>query len=99
MSISDGSSYKDAIKLNIGSVDLPVMADNAYIKKTQILPQPESDPPLAIAAAVTNIEIYIVLEQVISSYLSCHDYHSKRHVGLINDQRPINNAGVRLLSE
>ncbi len=54
--------------MKTGSVDLPVIVDNEYIKKTEILlPQPEDDPPLAMAAAVKMIEIYMVLEQV-----SCH---------------------------
>jgi len=63
--------------LDKGSVDLPVIVDNEYIKKTEILPQPESDPPLAIAAAVAQIEIYVVLEQVshfpllLSFWMSC----------------------------
>lgn len=52
------------IRLSECSVDLPVIVDNEYIKKTQILPQPEDSPPLAMAAAVKMIEIYMVLEQV-----------------------------------
>ncbi|KAF7561742.1 hypothetical protein G7046_g2399 [Stylonectria norvegica] len=55
------------IRLSECSVDLPVIVDNEYIKKTEILPQPGSDPPLAIAAAVKMIEIYMVLEQVSSA--------------------------------
>ena len=49
-----------------------------YIKKTEILPQPEDDPPLAMAAAVKMIEIYIVLEQV-----SC----GRVHLGMIFTSR------------
>ncbi|KAI1616434.1 fungal-specific transcription factor domain-containing protein [Exophiala viscosa] len=55
------------IRLSECSVDLPVIVDNEYIKKTEILPQPEGDPPLAMAAAVKMIEIYMVLEQVLSA--------------------------------
>ncbi|EHY58228.1 hypothetical protein ABEF92_006017 [Exophiala dermatitidis] len=55
------------IRLSECSVDLPVIVDNEYIKKTQILPQPEDSPPLAMAAAVKMIEIYMVLEQVLSA--------------------------------
>ncbi|KIV97515.1 hypothetical protein PV10_01262 [Exophiala mesophila] len=55
------------IRLSECSVDLPAIVDNVYIKKTEILPQPEDDPPLAMAAAVKMIEIYIVLEQVLSA--------------------------------
>ncbi|KAH7014183.1 uncharacterized protein B0I36DRAFT_48499 [Microdochium trichocladiopsis] len=52
------------IRLSECSIVLPVAVDNEYIKKTEILPQPESNSPLAIAAAVTTIEIYIILEHV-----------------------------------
>ncbi|KAF1814417.1 hypothetical protein P152DRAFT_512783 [Eremomyces bilateralis CBS 781.70] len=55
------------IRLSECSVDLPVIVDNEYIKKTEILPQPEGNPPLAMAAAVKMIEIYIALEQVLSA--------------------------------
>lgn len=48
----------------IGSVELPVIVDNAYITKTAILSQPQSRPPVAMAAAVKITEIYMVLEQV-----------------------------------
>ncbi len=50
--------------MKLGSVDLPVIVNNEYIKKTEILPQPDDDPPVAMAAAVKTIEIYMVLEQV-----------------------------------
>lgn len=50
--------------MTIGSVDLPIIADNEYITKTEILPQPESNPPVVMAAAVKITEIYMVLEQV-----------------------------------
>ncbi|KIV79063.1 hypothetical protein PV11_06650 [Exophiala sideris] len=55
------------IRLSECSVDLPVIVDNEYIKKAEILSQPEGDPPLAMAAAVKMIEIYVVLEQVVSA--------------------------------
>ncbi|EXJ84012.1 hypothetical protein A1O3_04679 [Capronia epimyces CBS 606.96] len=55
------------IRLSECSVELPVIVDNEYIKKTEILPQPEGDPPLAMAAAVKMIEIYMVLEQALSA--------------------------------
>ncbi|KAK4941607.1 hypothetical protein LTR10_018484 [Elasticomyces elasticus] len=55
------------IRLSECSVDLPVIVDNEYIKKAEILSQPEGDPPLAMAAAVKMIEIYMVLEQVVSA--------------------------------
>ena len=48
----------------IGSVDLPVIVDNEYVTKTTILPQPESSPPVAMAAAVEVTKLYMVLEQV-----------------------------------
>lgn len=47
-----------------GSVELPVIVDNEYITKTTILAQPESSPPVAMAAVVKITEIYMVLEQV-----------------------------------
>lgn len=61
----------DGAELEPGSVDLPVIVDNEYIKKTEILPQPEDNPPLAMAAAVKMIEIYMVLEQVRGGPIPC----------------------------
>ncbi|KAF4126552.1 Fungal trans [Geosmithia morbida] len=55
------------IKLSECNVDLPIVISNEYIRKTEILPQPDDSPPLAIAAAVKTLQIYIVLEQVLSA--------------------------------
>jgi hypothetical protein len=41
-----------------------VIVENEYIRKTEIVSQPEDKPPLAMAAAVKTIEIYMILEQV-----------------------------------
>ncbi|QKX55394.1 uncharacterized protein TRUGW13939_02487 [Talaromyces rugulosus] len=55
------------IRLSECSVDLPVIVDNEYVTKTTILPQPESSPPVAMAAAVEVTKLYMVLEQVLSA--------------------------------
>ncbi|WWC64303.1 uncharacterized protein I303_106913 [Kwoniella dejecticola CBS 10117] len=55
------------IRLSECSIELPAVVDNGMITKTQILPQPDDDPPVIMAAAVKTIEIYIVLEQVLSA--------------------------------
>ncbi|OCF54409.1 hypothetical protein L486_07957 [Kwoniella mangroviensis CBS 10435] len=54
------------IRLSECSVELPAVVDNGMITKTEILPQPEDNPPVIMAAAVKMVEIYIVLEQVLS---------------------------------
>ncbi|WRT68787.1 uncharacterized protein IL334_005767 [Kwoniella shivajii] len=55
------------IRLSDCSIELPAVVDNEMITKTEILPQLEDDPPVIMAAAVKTIEIYIVLEQVLSA--------------------------------
>nr|XP_019047902.1 hypothetical protein I302_04522 [Kwoniella bestiolae CBS 10118]OCF26832.1 hypothetical protein I302_04522 [Kwoniella bestiolae CBS 10118] len=55
------------IRLSECSIELPVVVDNGMITKTEILPQPEDNPPVIMAGAVKMIEIYIVLEQVLSA--------------------------------
>lgn len=81
-----------------GSVDLPVIVNNEYIKKTEILPQPEDDPPVAMAAAVKTIEIYMVLEQV--CYDRVHFHLILTHApGLVCDQRPGTNTCRRFFSK
>ncbi|OKL61515.1 hypothetical protein UA08_03104 [Talaromyces atroroseus] len=55
------------IKLSECSVELPVIVDNEFITKTAILSQPESSPPVPMAAAVKITEVYMVLEQVLSA--------------------------------
>lgn len=99
VSMLDSISSSTGTELNTGSVDLPVIVDNEYIKKTEILPQPESDPPLAIAAAVTKIEIYMVLEQVSSLPFHSHGCHIEPFPGLVCHQRPIENTSGCLFPE
>lgn len=84
--------------MKTGSVDLPVIVDNEYIKKTEILPQPEGDPPLAMAAAVKMIEIYMVLEQVRRAPMPLNLTLSHTR-GAICDQCPVKNARRRLRSK
>lgn len=84
--------------MKVGSVDLPVIVDNKYIKKTEILPQPEDDPPVAMAAAVKMIEIYMITEQV------CYDpiqlYLKLTHApGLVCDKHPGKNTCRRFFFE
>ncbi|RAO70505.1 uncharacterized protein BHQ10_006517 [Talaromyces amestolkiae] len=55
------------IRLSECSVELPAIVDNQYVTKAAILPQPESSPPVAVAAAVKITELYMVLEQVLSA--------------------------------
>ncbi|WWC73361.1 uncharacterized protein I206_107328 [Kwoniella pini CBS 10737] len=55
------------IRLSECSIELPAVVDNGMITKTEILPQPEDNPPVIMAGAVKLIEIYIVLEQVLSA--------------------------------
>jgi hypothetical protein len=81
-----------------GSVDLPVIVDNEYIKKTEILPQPEGDPPLAMAAAVKMIEIYMVLEQVRCARTPMNLTLSHAP-GAVCDQCPVKNARRRFFSK
>jgi len=81
-----------------GSVDLPVIVDNEYIKKTEILPQPEDDPPVAMAAAVKMIEIYMVLEQVRDDPMP-FGLTLTHAPGAVCDQRPVKNTGRRFFSE
>lgn len=80
-----------------GSVDLPVIVDNEYITKTEILPQPEDDPPMAMAAAVKMTEIYMVLEQV-RSVLLVFNLMLRLAPGAICNQCSIKNSCSRVLS-
>lgn len=74
-----------------------MIVDNEYIKKTEILPQPEDDPPLAMVAAVKTIEIYMVLEQVRCG--SCYQTSSLSHdLGVVYNQCPNQDTCRRLFS-
>lgn len=74
-----------------GSVDLPAIVDNDCIKKTEILPQPEHNPPLAMAAAVKMIEIYMILEQVRWNF-QILIVTLTNALGFVLDQRPFKNT-------
>ncbi|KAK6904455.1 hypothetical protein I203_105268 [Kwoniella mangroviensis CBS 8507] len=52
------------IRLSECSIELPAVVDNGMITKTEILPQPEDNPPVIMAAAVKMVEIYIVLSGI-----------------------------------
>ncbi|KAL7422060.1 hypothetical protein Q5752_003835 [Cryptotrichosporon argae] len=55
------------IRLSECSVDLPAVVDNDLITKTKILAQDPARPPVAMAAAVAQLEISIVLVQVLAA--------------------------------
>ncbi|OCF34177.1 hypothetical protein I316_04127 [Kwoniella heveanensis BCC8398] len=55
------------LRLSECSIELPAVVDNGMITKTEILPQPVDSPPVIMAAAVKMIDLYIILEQVLSA--------------------------------
>ncbi|WVQ81680.1 hypothetical protein IAT38_003805 [Cryptococcus sp. DSM 104549] len=55
------------IPLQECSIEFPAMVENSRITKAEILPQPEDEPAVSMCAAITILEIYMILEQVLSS--------------------------------